>query len=327
MKHQQETQSIQDVPVLFMIFNRPETTKQVFAAIQKEKPKRLFVAADGPRDNKPGEAEKCEEVRKIATAVDWDCEVKTLFRDQNLGCGKAPAGAISWFFENVEEGIILEDDCYPSHEFFLFCAELLQRFRNDNRIMEIGGNNLLKGEVKSNDYSYYFSNHNMIWGWATWRRAWKIYDFEMNLYKKVRDTEFLDTCFHSDHELSYFKWIFDKTIANLKNITWWDYQWEFIRRINSGLVVVPEKNLVINIGIGANATHTLDPGGAGHDMKHEKIKFPLKHPDFILADLKRDKSFFRDTFTSGVSRIKASLKKVIPDFILDLRAQLFSNAG
>ncbi|WP_276372003.1 nucleotide-diphospho-sugar transferase [Chryseolinea sp. H1M3-3] len=321
-------QSTSDVPVLFMIFNRAETTRKVFDAIRQEKPKRLFVAADGPRANKPGEAEKCEEVRKIATAVDWDCEVKTLFRSENLGCGRAPAGAITWFFEHVEEGIILEDDCLPSHDFFLYCAELLERYRNDNRIMEIGGNNFLDTAHKQLDYSYYFSNHNMIWGWATWRRAWKIYDFEMKLYNKVRDSEYLKSCFRSDYELDYFKWIFDKTVGAIQNVTWWDYQWEFIRRINSGLTIIPQKNLVVNLGLGTDATHTLDPNGAGHNLKLEPLSFPLKHPEFVVPDVKKDDSFFRNTFTTGLSRIKWSLKKVIPNFILDLRSKLIhANAG
>src|SRR5688572_947806 len=316
-------QSTTDVPVLFMVFNRPDTTQKVFEAIRREKPKRLFIAADGPRPNKPGEVEKCEEVRKLATAVDWECEVKTLFRSENLGCGRAPAGAITWFFEQVEEGIILEDDCLPSHEFFMFCAELLERYRHDARVMEIGGNNLLDTTDRlPADYSYYFSHHNMIWGWATWRRAWKVYDFEMSLYKKVRDTEFLECCFNNDHELNYFKYIFDKTISTVNTVSWWDYQWEFLRRINSGLTIVPQKNLVLNLGLGSNATHTVDSKGPGFDLKFESLTFPLKHPEFVLADVKRDDVFFKKTFTNGISRIKNSLKKVIPDFILDLRTQL-----
>lgn len=320
--------STSDVPVLFMIFNRPETTRRVFAAIKKERPKKLFIAADGPRANKLGEAEKCEEVRKIATAVDWDCEVKTLFRNENLGCGRAPAGAITWFFEHVEEGIILEDDCLPSHDFFLFCAELLEKFRHDQRVMEIGGNNLLNGDYKQDGYSYYFSNHNMIWGWATWRRAWQMYDFEMKLYNKIRDTQYLESCFRSEYELNYFKWIFDKTIGAIQNVTWWDYQWEFVRRVNNGLTIVPQKNIVLNIGLGSDATHTLDPNGTGHNLSLQGLNFPLKHPEFVMADIVRDNIFFRNTFTTGVSRIKTSLKKVIPNFILDLRSKLLhTNAG
>ena len=314
-------QSTSEIPVLFMIFNRPETTKRVFETIRNERPYRLFVAADGPRPNKPDEAEKCAEARKIATAVDWECEIKTLFREENLGCGSAPARAITWFFENVEEGIILEDDCLPSHDFYLFCAMLLERYRYDHRIMEIGGNNFLSDSISNEESSYYFSNHNMIWGWATWRRAWQHYDFEMKLYKKVRDTPHMDSCFHSFYELNYFKWVFDKTVDTIDKVTWWDYQWEFMRRINSGLVIVPKKNLVINLGLGTNATHTTDPQGAGVNLKLEEMDFPLIHPDFVLADIKRDDLFFKTIFTTRVSRIKANVKKVVPKFMLDFRSQ------
>jgi hypothetical protein len=316
----ERVQSASDIPVLFMIFNRPETTKRVFETIRNEKPHRLFVAADGPRSNHPGEAEKCAEARKIATTVDWECEVKTLFREENLGCGTAPAQAITWFFENVEAGIILEDDCLPSHDFYIFCGTLLEHYRHDHRIMEIGGNNFLSDSMSDQDPSYYFSNHNMIWGWATWKRAWQHYDFKMSLYKKVRDSHYMDSCFHSYYELNYFKWVFDKTTDTMDKVTWWDYQWEFMRRINSGLVIVPKKNLVINLGLGINATHTTDPQGAGVNLKLEKMDFPLIHPDFILADIKRDNLFFKTIFTSRVSRIKASVKKVIPKFMLNFRS-------
>lgn len=307
-----------DIPVLLIVFNRPGTTKRVFEAIRKEKPRRLFVAADGPRLDMPGEAEKCAMARKYATAVDWDCELKTFFREENLGCGQGPAGAISWFFQHVEEGIILEDDCLPSHHFFMFCAELLRQYRDDSRVMEIGGTNFLDQSFHDG-YSYYFSNHNMIWGWATWRRAWNLYDFEMKLYKKIRDAGYLKSCFKSHCEFDYFKEIFDKTVANIRSLTWWDYQWEFARRINSGLTIVPRRNLVVNIGIGADATHTLDPHGAGSDLKLEELEFPLIHPEFVLADNKKDDLFFKNTLTTGVTRMKASVKKVIPNFILHLR--------
>ena len=141
--------------VLFLIFNRPDTTKQVFEAIRKSKPPRLYVAADGPRTDKSGEAEKVEQVRRIAMQVDWNCEVKTLFREENLGCGKAVSSAITWFFKNEEEGIILEDDCLPNQSFFWFCEELLERYRDDMRIMAVSGDNFQKGLAR-NEFIYYF---------------------------------------------------------------------------------------------------------------------------------------------------------------------------
>ncbi|MBA4056200.1 MAG: nucleotide-diphospho-sugar transferase, partial [Marivirga sp.] len=161
-----------ETPVLLLIFNRPDTTRRVFEAIRKARPKRLFVAADGPRQHKPEDADRCAKARKIATDVDWECEVKTFFRDTNVGCGRGPSGGISWFFEHVDEGIILEDDCLPSPLFFRFCAELLERYRDDKRVMEIGGNTFMDEANRDKEYSYYFSSHNNIWGWATWKRAW-----------------------------------------------------------------------------------------------------------------------------------------------------------
>ena len=172
-------------PVLFIIFNRVETTKRVFEAIRNVRPLKLYVAADGPRPGNDADKVNCDEVRKIIDDVDWPCEIKTLFQDQNLNCGRAPSTAITWFFEHEEEGIILEDDCLPSTSFFRFCHELLAYYRHDNRVMHIGGNNFLEGWQKDPDYSYYFSRSGHIWGWATWRRAWQTFDFDMLLYEKL----------------------------------------------------------------------------------------------------------------------------------------------
>ena len=157
-------------PVLFLIFNRPDTTKQVFSAIQKARPPRLYVAGDGPRPEQSNEAEICEIVRSIATNVDWDCEVKTLFRDHNFGCRLAVSQAISWFFENEPEGIILEDDCLPSQSFFWFCQELLEDFRNDKQVGAICGFYSNELDYKPSA-SYFFSRYMRVWGWAGWRRT------------------------------------------------------------------------------------------------------------------------------------------------------------
>lgn len=310
--------SVYDTPVLFIVFNRPDQTKRVFEAIREERPHKLFVAADGPRTAHPEDASRCLAARKIATAVDWECDLKVRFSDYNAGCGHGPANAISWFFDHVDEGVILEDDCLPSHDFFLFCSEMLEHYRSDKRIMEMGGTNLY-GNVNNEDpYSYFFSRHNMIWGWATWKRAWKHYDFEMAFYSTIRSSRLFKNCFASHDELEFFRLTFDRTVANIDTVTWWDYQWEFARRINSGLTIVPKKNLVINLGIGRDATHTTDPLGAGSDLKFEKMNFPLVHPEFVLADSKRDEAFFKKTLTTGLSRAKARVKKLVPGFILDL---------
>ena len=165
-----------NTPILFLIFNRPQSTKMVFEQIRAARPKQLFVAADGPRPFKNGEYEICKEVRRIATEVNWECELKTFFRDVNIGCGKAPFDAITWFFENVDEGIILEDDCLPGKNFFIFCQVMLEKYKNDEKIQSISGTNLLQ-DYDTGDSSYFFSFHSGIWGWATWKRAWMKNDY------------------------------------------------------------------------------------------------------------------------------------------------------
>jgi len=179
-------------PVLFLVYKRPDTTRQVFEAIRQAKPPRLYVAADGPKKNVPGEAEKVKQVREIiSNGVDWDCEVKTLFRDENLGCKYGPVEGINWFFKNEEEGIILEDDTLPSQSFFWFCQELLERYKDDTRIMVISGDNFQNG-ITRGTCSYYFSRYNHIWGWASWRRAWKYYSVDMKLWPDVAKNQGLN---------------------------------------------------------------------------------------------------------------------------------------
>jgi len=231
-------------PVLFLIFNRPDTTQQVFNSIKKAKPKQLFVAADGPREKKEGEKEKCEQARKVIEQVNWDCEVKTLFRDRNLGCKIGVSSAINWFFENVEEGIILEDDCLPSQSFFWFCQELLEHYRNDTRVMHISGNNFQFGR-KIGNASYYFSIFGLIWGWATWKRAWRYYDVKMKTYSQFKDEGQIKNIFYNKKMQHYYKKIFDKVYK--EKIDTWDYQWLYSRLLNQGISIHPNVNLVQNI--------------------------------------------------------------------------------
>lgn len=305
-----------DTPILFLIFNRPHLTEQVFSAIREARPSRLYIAADGPRKNKPGELENCLAARSIAMNVDWECEVNTLFRDGNLGCGKGVSTAISWFFEHEEAGIILEDDCLPSPDFFPFCTQLLEHYRNDNRVMAIGGCNLVPESQRKSEYSYCFSNHNNIWGWATWRRAWDLYDYEMSDYQKVKRKRYLKKeSFSSDYEFDYFQWVFERTFL-FPAITW-DYQWEFVRRINSGLTIFPSKNLITNLGFGEDATHTTNPQDKSSNLKREQLSFPLQHPAFVLPDREADKLAFIEHYTNLITRVKSNLKSFLPDAFRD----------
>lgn len=222
-------------PVLFLIFNRPELTQRVFACIREARPAQLFVAADGPRLDHPGERQLCAEVRKVVGQVDWPCELLTLFRDENLGCRRAVDTAIDWFFAQVPEGIILEDDCLPTLSFFNFCQTLLEYYRFDERIMHISGDNFQFGKSRT-PYSYYFSKYAHCWGWASWRRAWKYYDKDMKTWPELKELKILDTIYDDSHEQRYWTDIFDRTHEG--NIDTWAYQWIFTCWIQSGLSIL-----------------------------------------------------------------------------------------
>jgi hypothetical protein len=242
--------------ILLNVFNRPEQTSKVFQSIRGAKPTRLYVAGDGPRSDKVGEDALCERVREIATNADWPCEVKTLFRDENLGCKQAVSGAISWFFKQEEEGIILEDDCLPGQDFFSFCAEMLSHYRDDERIWMITGNNFQSG-MSWGEGSYYFSRYPHIWGWACWRSAWEHFDGEMTFWPRWRRSPRWRNLFHSSRERRHWQRAFNRTYN--RKIDSWAYPWMASIWHGEGLTVTPNKNLVSNIGFGLDATHTLDP--------------------------------------------------------------------
>lgn len=271
-------------PILFIIFNRPETTVQVFEAIRKAQPRQLFVAADGPREGKVGEKERCEVARRIATNVDWDCEVKTLFRDANIGCGRGPAEAITWFFTQVKKGIILEDDCLPAPSFFSFCNELLKRYEYNENVVIISGFNPL-GTFDAGESDYFFTKHGGIWGWATWRRAWNYFKYNAPEWKNecVR-TKVLDAL-SSDADRHNMTQHLDGVVYG-KRIDFWDFQWWFYRLTQNGLGIVPKYNLIKNIGFGVNATHTFDITNPATKIDVKNLIFPLKHPLNIIEDPK-----------------------------------------
>lgn len=310
-----------NTPVLFLIFNRPDKTRQVFEAIKRARPRKLFIAADGPRSSRPNEAQVCDEARRIATSVDWPCEVNTLFRNGNLGCGKAVFSAINWFFEHVDEGIILEDDTLPSREFFSFCSELLEYYRHDPRVMEIGGTCLPFPKKDSYPYSYFFSNWDYIWGWATWKRAWQHYDYQMKGYIEAVESGFLNGNYHSLYESQYMQVTYDKSYFDNEKVTWWSCQWNFARKMNSGMVVVPRNNLVINLGIGEGATNTTDVNGSGSKLCFEGLTFPLKHPPFVMINRSIDDAIFKRHFTSPVTRVKSHVKNLFP-IVVDIKKAL-----
>ncbi|MBE0626761.1 MAG: hypothetical protein IH606_18335 [Burkholderiales bacterium] len=274
--------------VLFLVFNRPQVTAQVFNAIRQAKPPRLYVAADGPRANRPGEAGQCDEVRRIASSVDWPCEVKTLFRDQNLGCKAGVSTAISWFFENESEGIIVEDDCLPSLSFFWFCESLLERYRDDARIWQICGSAFVAESIAlEREASYIFSKYGPIWGWASWRRAWAHYDVKMVKWPHMKEALWLNSAYDDANEREEKLIVGEKLYRN--EINTWDFQWGFVKNYQSALSIVPTRNLVSNIGFGTDATHT--KSGKAPVLNRSEIILPIQHPEFILADAEHDRLY------------------------------------
>lgn len=241
------------------------------------------MAADGPKLDVPGEAEKVRQVREIVlNGVDWDCEVKTLFRDENLGCKYGVSGGIDWFFENEEEGIILEDDTLPSQSFFWFCQELLERYRDDKRIMSVSGDNFQNG-ITRGACSYYFSRYNHIWGWASWRRAWEYYSVDMKLWPDVAKNTGIEQLFEKKTDNIYWYNIFKNVYEG--KIDTWDYQWTFVCWLQSGLTILPNVNLVQNIGFGMDATHTTTSREAS---KAYQLTYPLIHPEYMVRDVQAD---------------------------------------
>ena len=284
-------------PVLFLIFNRPETTQQVFSAIRKAKPLHLYVAADGPRPGFVDEAKHCELAREVATNVDWDCEVKTLFRENNLGCRFAVSEAIDWFFEQELEGIILEDDCLPDQSFFFFCQKVLEHFRHDTRIMHVGGTNFQFGNNQTK-YSYYFSRYVHVWGWASWRRAWTFYDEKMTQLPVDKYNEIL-IHWREDGQnfIRYWNNVFQQTARG--EIDTWDHQWTFACWNQNGLSVVPSVNLISNLGFSKESTHTKKTSPLAN-MSTDRIELPLIHPQLILRHQKADRYVERQQFSRPI---------------------------
>ena len=294
--------------ILFIVYKRPMQTRLVFEEIRKAKPKKLFIAGDGPKKGNQDDFNKVEEVRNIFDTIDWDCDLKTLFFSENQGSKVTESSAIDFFFSNVDEGIILEDDCLPNESFFKFCATLLEKYRDNQRIMHIGGNNFLP-ESSGTGPSYYFSVHAHGWGWATWKRAWKNYDVAMldfPNFKKSRPREGL----FADYKMrKYYLEIFDKVHRGL--VDCWDYQWSFAISKANGLAIVPSVNLVTNIGFGIDGTYCTDESHPASNIK-TKIIENIKHPESIEINYDADKFvFYKYMHTPWKIKIKNKTNSIL----------------
>ena len=298
------------VPVLFIIFNRPELSLETFKAIKKYQPNVLYIAADGPRSWVDGETEVCTYTRQlILEQIDWDCEVHKLFRDKNVGCGFGPSSGISWMFEKEEYGIIIEDDCTPSSDFFKFCEELLPKYAECHQIMQINGFNPAAKNITGNSYS--FSRYPKIWGWATWKRAWKDFDIKMSEWPKYKKSNKIWKQFPLLEGLIH-KYIWERSFRELNSTdrpNFWDIPWSITIFSKDGLCIVPDVNMVVNTGEGVNATNCIiiDPNVS--KLKYGKMDFPLIHPQETLLTKETNQEDQKDYMNRRKSLLKQKIKR------------------
>lgn len=295
-------EAILSAPVAFFLFNRPETTARVFAEIRRARPRRLLLIADGPRPDRPGEAERCAAARAVVQQVDWPCEVSTNFAEANLGCRRRLSSGLDWVFATAPEAIVLEDDCLPHPTFFRFCQELLERYRDDERVMHIGGDNFQFGRRRTPD-SYYFSRYPHVWGWASWRRAWRHYDVEMRRWPERRRSGWLRG--RVDDPLMAWQWTRNFDRAARGELDTWDYQWVFACWTQDGLSVVPEVNLVSNIGFNAQGSRTVVAHPLG-DLPASALDFPLRHPARVERHAAADRYTHWSQFSPASLRARAA---------------------
>lgn len=278
--------------VAFIVFNRPDHTAKTFAAIRAERPRQLFLIADGPRPGHPTNPERCAQVRELVSQVDWPCEVHRDFSEANLGCKRRVSSGLNWVFRNVEQAIVLEDDCLPHPDFFRFCDAMLQRYANDERVWVVTGNNFQDGQ-RHGTGSYYFSKFNHCWGWASWRRAWSHYDLEMKFWPQWRASQQWPELTPDRTERHYWENLFET--AYQKKIDTWDYQWMASVWYHRGLTATPNVNLVSNIGFGEDATHTRSTDSKLADLTARPLG-ALTHPQSVEQNVTADAYIFYNVF-------------------------------
>lgn len=298
--------------VLLIAFNRPGPTGQVIDALRRAKPPRLYMACDGPRPDRPSDIDKVSQVRALVDKIDWECEVRTLFRDRNVGCREGPAGAIDWFFEHEVEGIILEDDCVPTESFCRYCDELLDRFRDDDRIAQICGSAFIPSPVPDKDY--WFSKYADIWGWATWRRAWREVDLDMHSWPQWRDANMLARVPGATPAfVDYWTHLFDVTHDGRLGDCW-DFQWMLTCWQRGWLSVVPAVSQITNIGFDDDATHT-----SGYDQLNSSVRtpsqeltFPLRHNDDVQTIAGAERLVGRVRYSLSATSEAAARVRTLP---------------
>jgi hypothetical protein len=280
-----------NTPVILSVFNRPETTLRVFEAIAQAKPKRLFVFADGPRS--AADADQCAQTLAIVEQVDWACDAQYHYSDTNLGCRERFKSGLDWAFSEVDEAIVLEDDCVPDPTFFRFSQDMLERYRHDPRVMMVGGANYL-GHWKEDRQSYHFSRFGTTWGWASWKRAWAFYDVSMSAWGDERVKERIRDLLADDELFALQARRFDRLYGEPNDRHSWDLQWLLTRLDHSGLAIVPSVNLVDNIG--NYDGRGLPPDHPLNNLKVAPLVFPLRSPGAVAADREYDRLHTRRIF-------------------------------
>ncbi len=315
-----------EVAVLLIFFNRPTVLVQTFEQIRKVKPKKLYLAQDGPRENNDSDWDNILKCRAIVENIDWECEVFRKYESENQGCGKGPYFAINWVFEREDSAIILEDDCIASESFFVFCEEMLIRYKNDERIFLITGcNSTLKTKTAG---SYFFGDSGTNWGWATWKRNWAMMDYQCSWAKDktiIKDLKnHLTKRFGARKAKKEINWFLDtyNRLQKGENISYWDVQWQAVRYLNNQLSIIPSCNLITNIGLGEISTHAqksripvklYDEIGKTHFCYNQRyeIDFPLKHPKYMMKNIDYDKKMDRALYPSFIQRVFRKLKKIV----------------
>jgi hypothetical protein len=286
-------------PVALLIFNRPEVTKRLVAEILKAKPPKVLVFADGPRTDHPDDAELIRATKAVISEAPWECEVLTNYSETNLGTRYRPATGLDWVFQQVEKAMFFEDDCLPHQSFFRFCDELLERYEDDERVMMISGNNFI-GSRKSISDSYLFCHYVGIWGWATWRRAWRHYDVDLAQWDTLRETSFLTDVLGNEAEVALWRFYFDR-IRSGETQTW-DHQWQFACWAQHGLSIMPATNLVTNIGFGPGAQHYKESDPILSGLAVNEMTFPLRHPTTMVRSREVDDFIFQHLHSSTIKR-------------------------
>lgn len=295
-------------PVALLIFNRPESTKRLVDEVIRAEPPKVLVFADGPRPEHPEDVERIRATKAVISEAPWACDVLTNYSETNLGTRYRPATGLDWVFQTVDRAIFFEDDCLPHPTFFRFCDELLERYQDDERVMMISGNNFMGDRRLSSD-TYLFTHYAGIWGWATWRRAWRYYDVELSRWPALRDTRFLHDVLGNENEEEFWRQCFDRIVSGETHT--WDHQWQFACWAQHGLSILPAMNLCQNVGFGPDAQHNKEFNPKLAEVPVHELSFPLRHPSLMVRSREYDDFVFRELLSGDVAK-KRRTGRLIP---------------